>query len=434
MKRQSWLCTLLGLLTGVVAGQWLAERHWPKLIQPRQAATARPEGNRKLTLENLLWLIEENGGPEGLDLSGKDLSWLDLSSKALQAVMEQRGITQVDEVPAWVFPYTWGRTLIGLNLRGANLQGANLERTNLYGADFTRADLRGADLRDACLRAVNLRNADLRSARLWRADMREARASLANFRGASLYRVQFEDSDMVGADLTDALLGSADLSEVKLNRRSIGSHILQERSAQYSEYLRWDDPELAETEWDMYFVHRLERAREIYAELRSSFLKHGFFDDASWAHFKERALERKTHSPGQARLYYGDDLLEKATPLSWQWWRFYLKHTVRWIQLWGAELSCGYGEKPLRPIWWALTTILIFPFLYWAFGGIQANGSPPTWVDYLNYSFGAFTTIGFARFETTNWMAETLTGLEALLGISILALLMFALGNRMSRS
>jgi len=31
------------------------------------------------TREEILKLIEENGGPEGLDLSGKDLSGIDLS-------------------------------------------------------------------------------------------------------------------------------------------------------------------------------------------------------------------------------------------------------------------------------------------------------------------------------------------------------------------
>ncbi len=39
----------------------------------------------------------------------------------------------------------------------------------------------------------------------------------------------------------------------------------------------------------------------------------------------------------------------------------------------------------------------------------------------------------FSRFETTGVIAETLASIEALLGISILALLMFALGNRISR-
>jgi hypothetical protein len=179
----------------------------------------------------------------------------------------------------------------------------------------------------------------------------------------------------------------------------------------------------------------LERAHEIYSELRISFLNHGYYDDASWAHFKERSIERQMHSPRQARLYYGDELPENTTLLSWRRWWFYLKHTVRWILLWGAELSCGYGEKPLRTLWWALAIVLVLPVFYWLSGGIvSVGGTPLAWLDYLNYSFGAFTTISFARFVTANWIAETLTSLEALLGISVLALLMFALGNRISRS
>lgn len=167
----------------------------------------------------------------------------------------------------------------------------------------------------------------------------------------------------------------------------------------------------------------------------NGFLKHGYHDDASWAHFKQRALERQMHGLCQTRRYYGDELPADASFRSRKWWQFYMKHTVRWILLWGAELSCGYGEKPLRAIWWTLGTIFIFPLFYWLSGGLASTtGATMNWLDYLNYSFGAFTTMGFARFETTNGLAETLTSLEALLGISVLALLMFALGNRISRS
>ena len=435
MKRWNWPYTLLGLLAGVVLGRRLAQHRRPNPGQPRRTATAKPDGNHKLTREDVLRMIEENGGPEGLDLSGRDLSWLDLSSEALEAVMEQRGISTESNVPVWVSPYTWGRGLIGLHLSGADLQGANLQRASLRGVDLTKANLREADLRDTCLREANLYRADLRSARLWRADLREAEAGLADFGGASLYWVQFEESRMIGANLGGTLLVGANLSGAELDRRSIGSCILQEEPDRYGEYLRWDSPEHVENEWGRFFVRRLERAREIYTELRSSFLNHGYYDDASWAHFKERSLERKMHSLRQARLYYSDELPENTTLLSWLWWWFYLKHTVKWVLLWGAELSCGYGEKPLRTLWWALAVILAFPLFYWLSGGIvSANGTPLTWLDYLNYSFGAFTTIGFARFVTANWVAETLTSLEALLGISVLALLMFALGNRISRS
>jgi hypothetical protein len=67
-------------------------------------------------------------------------------------------------------------------------------------------------------------------------------------------------------------------------------------------------------------------------------------------------------------------------------------------------------------------------------GGIVSEAGPMTWLDYFNYSFGAFTTMGFNQFHATTPLAQTLTSIEALLGISILALLMFTLGNRLSRA
>jgi len=40
------------------------------------------------TREEILKLIEENGGPEGLDLSGKDLSGIDLNKRAIEVELE----------------------------------------------------------------------------------------------------------------------------------------------------------------------------------------------------------------------------------------------------------------------------------------------------------------------------------------------------------
>jgi len=41
------------------------------------------------TTEEILKLIEENGGPEGLDLSGKDLSGIDLGREAIKVEMDK---------------------------------------------------------------------------------------------------------------------------------------------------------------------------------------------------------------------------------------------------------------------------------------------------------------------------------------------------------
>ena len=40
------------------------------------------------TREELLKLIQENSGPEGLDLSGKDLSGIDLNERAIGTELE----------------------------------------------------------------------------------------------------------------------------------------------------------------------------------------------------------------------------------------------------------------------------------------------------------------------------------------------------------
>jgi hypothetical protein len=178
----------------------------------------------------------------------------------------------------------------------------------------------------------------------------------------------------------------------------------------------------------------LEQSRQEYADLKANFIDTGNFEDASWAHIKERQMAKKTHSPRNARIYYADELPESRSLLSAGWWGFYLRHTAKWLLDWAAELTCGYGERPLRTVLWAGVVLLVFPLLYRASDGIVSAAGAMSWLDYFNYSFGAFTTFGFDQFQAVTPVAQTLTSIEALLGISVLALLMFTLGNRISRS
>ncbi len=119
----------------------------------------------------------------------------------------------------------------------------------------------------------------------------------------------------------------------------------------------------------------------------------------------------------------------------WHWLWFYLRHFGKWLLLWASELSCGYGERPARTAFLVVVIVPLFAVLFRLSEGVAAsNGAAMTGLDYVNYSFGAFATVGFARFITVNALAEALTSIEALFGIATLALLMFALGNRISRS
>ena len=119
--------------------------------------------------QEILALIEEHGWPMFLDLSGKDLSGIDLSREAIAAELKEREISDVDDFPPWA--RAKNNELRGINLLQVNLQKANLVRANLQGAVLSRADLReaqlaAANLQEAFLGSANLQEASLRHANL----------------------------------------------------------------------------------------------------------------------------------------------------------------------------------------------------------------------------------------------------------------------------
>ena len=99
-----------------------------------------------LDREAVLRRIAEEGGLEGLDLSGQDMVGIDLSGFDLHGVILARA------------------DLRKADLRGANLRGADLSRAVLQGADLRWADLSQANLRGADMTDANLRGADLNGA------------------------------------------------------------------------------------------------------------------------------------------------------------------------------------------------------------------------------------------------------------------------------
>ena len=98
----------------------------------------------------VLDLIEANGGPEGLDLSGRNLLFIDLGPDVIKAQLRQTYKRDPNsQLPPW-----WKESKTGINLIGANLQQAwlleaNLEEANLMGADLQNAYLQDANLQGA---------------------------------------------------------------------------------------------------------------------------------------------------------------------------------------------------------------------------------------------------------------------------------------------
>jgi len=144
-------------------------------------------GMSEYTREEILKMIEEVGGPENLDLSGKDLSGIDLSKKTIAKELEEYRKSHPDETPLWLRHPTEGIDLHGATLKETDLSSAHLEGAYLWGAH-----LEGADLGRARLEGVLLGWAHLEGAILGRAHLEEANVRWAQLEGANLWRARLE--------------------------------------------------------------------------------------------------------------------------------------------------------------------------------------------------------------------------------------------------
>lgn len=341
----------------------------------------------------ILDMIEEHGGPEGLDLSGADLSGVHLGNETISAELEKVRKDKPEAIPAWAHgimqgftpgrSYRVGRQVIfcELNLQGANLARANLQKASLRMANLQEADLGGADLRDARLENANLREADLRA-----------------------------------SDLRGAFFRGARLDHTEIYQKSLGLAIGEELAEEYDE------------------------ARDAYLRLKQNFDRLGDYAASAWAYQKERQMEKQRSAPWQAgrRRYVWMELLDSRPARGCL---FYARHTGKWILDWMVEYLCGYGENPIRVLLWMAFSLFGFAAYYWSVSGVWLVDSgtrtavtAKSFWHYLIYSLGAFTTTQFATLQPVDDRVRLITGLQAIWGIFLAGLLGFVVANKIRRS
>ena len=367
------------------------------------------------TTQEILKLIEENGGPERLDLSGKDLNRIDLSTETIQAELRRLREVDPEAMPKW----WWGRpdhegiSLRFANLREANLEGVRLQRANLEGANLQGANLSHARLQEAYMALANLQGANLSWARLqvnslWQSELQGASLEHADLRRVDLRYVK---------SLRGAFFYGVRLDHTDMDRNSLGPAVGEELAGKYS------------------------RARDAYLRLKRNFDDLGDYAASAWAYQKERQMEKMCSAPWRARRFYGKSQLgdtEESKLPAWHpqvlW--FYAGHTWKWFWDWVAELVCGYGESVGRVLVTMAAVLVGFAAFYWANGAVvDPNGMPvSSLLDYLTFSLGALTTLGFRGLEPANRAIEFWTNIQAMLGIGLTGLLGFVLGNRIRRS
>ncbi len=395
--------------------------------------------DQSIDLGTLLALIEAHGGTRDLDLHGCEIMFQDLSYQALLPYLQQwRGA----QPPPWVFG-TWGIRLEGVHLEHAKLTGSRLSgadlswatlhhaflfSTNLDDASFVRAKAHGVSIFHASATKTGFQNSDLTQANLMATDFRDAL-----FAGANLQRAQLLDAHLEGVDLRLTDLRGAMLHGVRLEKTKL-------RPAN----VRWQVGEelVASGRQQMHYSVGYFEAADVYQDLKANFAAIGYYDAASWAYVKEKQMEKMAYfqewRPKRvgARLH---PLRWLSSPVHtwrrfWRWLRIWITHPGtrisfwRWLRNWAYELATGYGERPLNPVIGGAIAIVVFAAGYFFSGAIGNFG------DALAYSLATFATFNLADLQPQGRGVDIASSVEALLGIAVLALVVFTLGNRMSRS
>jgi uncharacterized protein YjbI with pentapeptide repeats len=381
------------------------------------------------TARQILDMIETNGGPEGLDLSGKDLSQIDLSRETAQAELDRMHEEDPEAWPHYLYrpgvvnlemACLESANLWGANLKGARLLGANLESANLWGAELEEANLRGANLKGANLRYANLKEASLGGAELEEANLRSAELEEANLRGAELKGTDLRYANLKGASLESANLKGASLESANLKGANLRDAELEEAivgGANLEEAILWcanlKGASLGGAELEEAIVGGanlegadLRGAKLARVDLQDTWSIKGVFFYRSmlghtqltkeqlggaigeelenkWIEAKEAYLALKNNFEQIGRYddaswaYCKERRMEKRA--SWQkGWEAFGEH--RWCPairgIWKAvidqlvELACDYGEGIERVIATMLFLWIVFAILYGIFAGV----------------------------------------------------------------
>jgi uncharacterized protein YjbI with pentapeptide repeats len=338
--------------------------------------------------------------------------------------------------------------LAGMDLSSIDLSGLTIKNvifsnfhankiTNLTNANFKGCTIENARFSGAILSATNFRNCKFK----W-CDFRYIRCSQSTFQdsqfyGCDFYRANFEDySIFEGAEMVGVSLFMANLQGAGIRKKNLGPEILQEDLKLFKEF-HYHYMNVSEIDIEDFLAKRHYEAMQIYRHLTGIWASQGFFQDAGWAYVKSKRNEKTTYSPRYSHRVYKTKSVAAASPeKGFSNLLVALKYFPKFIVYWFIDLICGFGESLGRLITSIIALLLGSALIYWVTGGLKSPaGTVYTgFLDCLIFSIGNLTATDFGRFIPTSRIAEIIIALQGLLGISLVGLFGFILGNKIRNS
>lgn len=294
-----------------------------------------------------------------------------------------------------------GEDLSGCNLQKIVINNVHLDRPRLAGAHLCQADLSGSHIFNADLNGSDLVGADMSGCELTHCDMKGADLTKAKLAGSRLWNAELTGANLSECDLSGSDLWNAQMYNVKLWHTIFdGTKSLTKKSFAGRQRF-YETAKINEA--------GALSAEDSYRDLKKYFLINAMHNDASWASFKEKTMERLILKK-KGNLGYFPSLL--------------------------MSILCGYGEKPFRIVVSALSAILLFALAYLTLNAVQSSSSSDyvmRWGDYLYYSTVTFTTVGYGDFiPKPVTLFRLLSATEAFSGVYLSGLFIFTLARKYS--
>lgn len=331
----------------------------------------------------------------------------------------------------------------GIDLSGIKFRKVIFSRNEPYHrAKLVDVILRDCSFVDCCMAGADVADCAFRGSRFDRCDFRYSVFRNCTFADTSLelcdfYRADFEGNNIFQqSSLHLTSFNRANLSGTDICRDNFCAGILQENPKEFMRFHKHFGHVHPE-EMEMFVSRRHEEAAVVYRSLAGVWSSRALYSDASWAYVRLKRHETAVRSPIYALRVGRGSGGAGSTPVGLM---RRLGYAVRDIPAYLGHILagaiCGFGESLSRIFLTYVITGAAFAVLYWQIGAVvNEDGSVAKGIsDNFVYSLGNMSASAPERLHVGTVHTELLSALQSLIGVGLIGLLGFVLGNRIRNS